>query len=144
MANTNVQAAVSAWQNGMNNAGSKIKAGVMGVTQAPGQAAAAQANKMLAGVQSAINSGKWQAAVGAVSLQSWQQSMINKGIANMGVGVSNATQKMTNVMSQLLPQTAAISAQIKAMPNATKADAQARMNAAFQALSNIKITPQGG
>ena len=138
MAQTNVAAAVASWQAGMNNAGPKIAAGVAAVQVAPGQAAVQHQQKLLTNFQRAVNSGYWAAKTGAVSLQSWQQSMTKKGIPNMGTGVAAAQQKMASVMTQLLPLTAAISAQIKAMPNATSADAQARMNANFTMMSALK------
>lgn len=141
MAQTDANAAAAAWQAGMNNAATKIKSGVMAVTVAPGVKAAAQQQKLLTNFQNAVNSGKWARNVQATTLQSWQASMTGKGLQNMANGVNAAQGKVLNVMQQLLPQTAAISAKIQQMPSATPQDMQNRMIANMQAMMNVKITP---
>ncbi len=95
--------AAQSWQNGMQNATQRIQAGVNNVTVAPTQVAAAAADRMLAGIQRAVSSGKWQASLQAVSLQDWKQAMLDKGVNRIAQGAAAAKPKMQAFLSQFLP-----------------------------------------
>lgn len=89
------------WAQGLSGAGEKIKQGVMDVTVAPGQAAAAQKQVYLANVQAAGD--KWARNVGAVTREEWQQAMIEKGLNRIGSGATAAQPKFAGFINQLLP-----------------------------------------
>lgn len=103
MAVTNLSPAdvASRWSTGMANAGAKIQAGVEAVKVAPGQAAAANKQGYLAGVQANVD--KWGSRVASVPLSSWQQDFINKGLPRIATGAQAAEPKMANFMNQFLP-----------------------------------------
>lgn len=79
-----------------------IQNGIKRVTVAPGQAAAAQANLMLAKITQSVTSGVWAKNVGAVSLSDWQNATLNKGVARIAPGVQAAQAKITTMAGKLL------------------------------------------
>lgn len=89
------------WAAGMQNAGQAIADGVGAVTQAPGQAAAAQKAVYLQNVQA--NADKWARNVANVSLAEWKDAMINKGAQRIGQGAVAAQPKFQQFMAKLLP-----------------------------------------
>jgi hypothetical protein len=109
--------------------------GANAVQTAPGAAAAAHQQLMLAKVTEAINSGKWAARVGAVPLSEWKSAYINKGIPRVASGAQAAAPKMQAFLQEFLPVAAAVSAQIDAMPKNTIEDSVARSAAAIRAFN---------
>lgn len=89
------------WAQNLGASGEKIKDGVMGVTVAPGQAAAAQRNVYLQNVQANVD--KWATRTAAVSKEEWQAAMVDKGLARIGAGATAAQPKFQNFIGQLLP-----------------------------------------
>lgn len=127
------------WQNGMQNSTQRITAGVNAVTVAPTQLAAAAADRMLAGIQRAVSSGKWQAGLQSVSLQDWKSAMLDKGVNRIASGAAAAKGKMQSFLSQFLPYVAAGVQQMDAtMPrgdteqNINRAVFMMRYNAQFR------------
>lgn len=131
--------AAAAWQTGMQNSTQKIQAGVNAVTVAPTQAAAAAADRMLAGIQRAVSSGKWQASLQAVSLQDWKTAMLDKGVNRIATGAAAAKNKVQAFLTQFLPYVAQGKQQLDAtMPrgdleqNIARAAYMMRHNAQFR------------
>ena len=91
----------ASWATGMANAQTKIQAGVNAVKTAPGQAAAANKQGYLAGVQANVD--KWGSRVSSVTLQQWQQDFITKGLPRIATGAQAAQPKMQAFMTQFLP-----------------------------------------
>lgn len=120
-----VQQAGQNWSAGMAQAGNKYTQGIQAVTQAPGQAAAANVNGYLQGV--ADNARKWQTKVAAVDLGTWQQAAINKGAPRLATGAQQAQPKYEAGLQRWWPVFTNIVAQVDAMPKATKADRINRM-----------------
>lgn len=119
MARVNAQQWLDRWGTGLSGAGQRVKDGVARVAQAPGQAAAAKQEKMRAGINAAIDSGKWAKNVGSVSLASWQTSMTTTGITNMSTGVQKAKQNKVAKIQQMLDDNDAALAAIANMPSDT-------------------------
>lgn len=111
--------------------------GVQGVTEAPGEKAAAQQDKMLAKITESITSGKWAKRVAGVSLADWKKATVEKGSARYSTGVAAGEAKMEKFMTEFLPHLEAGAAKINAMPNMNLEDgiarnaAQIRHNASF-------------
>jgi hypothetical protein len=99
--------AAQAWVNGMQAAGAKITAGVNAVTVSPTSAAADASDRMLMGITRAVQSGKWQNSLRAVSLQDWKSAMLEKGVNRIGGGAAAAKGKMQAFLGQFLPYLAA-------------------------------------
>lgn len=89
------------WATNLSASTSSITAGVNGVTQAPGVAAAAQADYWLQRVTAAKE--KFRTNVAKVSLQQWKDAMITIGIPRVSTGAQANKQKMADFMSKFLP-----------------------------------------
>jgi len=96
-----------------------ITRGVDRVQVAPGIAAAEQQDRMLQSLIEAITSGRWAAAVSAVSLGEWKNAMKDKGIPRIATGVAAAQPKIQAFFTKLLPQLDSIKAETDAMPQNT-------------------------
>ena len=110
----------------MQGAGPAITAGVMGMTTNPAQLAAAAIPKMRANFLAAVDSGRVASGLGRVTLTQIQQAMIQKGIPNIMNAVATAKPKVAAFAQVLLPFIANLRSTVKAMPNITQADSEAR------------------
>lgn len=113
------------------------QAGVRRVQQAPGESAARAQNRMLAGVQQAVQSGRWANRVRSVSLGEWQQKTAEVGGARYAQGVQAAQAKIEQRMGQLLPMVDAAAAKAKSMPADTKEQRIQRSVAFQQAMTKL-------
>jgi len=104
------------WGQRLNASGQFITAGVNGVTQAPGVAAAAAQDRMLANLTAAVTSGVWARNTSGVSLSDWKAAMTNKGIPRISQGVTAAQKNKTQVITQLLAAVDSAAAQANAVP----------------------------
>jgi hypothetical protein len=93
--------AAAKWAQNLGAAGTAYTAGINAVTTAPGQQAAAAADRYVAGVQAALP--KFKANTAAVTLQDWQAAAVNKGAPRLATGATAAQPKMANVLTQLFP-----------------------------------------
>lgn len=115
-----------------------IAAGVERVTESPGRAAAAKADKWAAGVQKAISSGKWQKRVGSVTLDQWKSKMQEVGISRIASGVEANKDKTERFAAEFLPHLDAGVAKVKRMSDNTlegriqRAVAMMQHNATFE------------
>ena len=125
------QQVAAKWASNTSNASQAFKDGVNGVTESPTARAAANSSAYLSGVQQAVASGRWQAALNAVPLDSWKASMLTKGAARISGGVQAAIPKMTAFMTNWLPYEQALKQRIASMPRGGLAESQARAAAAI-------------
>jgi hypothetical protein len=105
--------------------------GVERVTESPGAKAAASADLMRARVNEAIDSGKWQRNVGAVSLQEWKRAASEKGAQRIAAGVQGASSKMNTFATQVLPFIDNVRQQVDSMPKTSLED-RIQRSVAFQ------------
>jgi hypothetical protein len=117
---------------------SDIQSGVQKVTQAPGVAAAAKKNKMLANLTARVQDGTWERRVAAVSVQDWQAAMLNKGVGRIATGIDAAADKVTAFASQLLPAVDAAKAKVANMPDLTIEDSINRMSTYIREMSKFR------
>jgi hypothetical protein len=116
MARVNSQQWLQKWSTNLNAAGTYIKNGVQRVQIAPGQQAAAAADRMVAGVTASVQNGTWQRNVSKVSLQDWQNAMINKGIPRLAQGTAQATATKGPKIDALLSAVDAATAATNQLP----------------------------
>lgn len=128
----------SKWQSGLTNSTNAIKAGVQSVQTAPGQAAAAAADKWQLKLSDPATKAKFAANVGAVSLTDWQNSMINTGLGRIASGAQKGASKYSAFASQFYPYLANIQQTVNKMPSTTLQDNIARMVAQVTAASQFK------
>lgn len=144
MAKTNATQWLQKWGTNLNAAGPYITQGVQRVTQAPGVAAAAAADRMVAGVQASVASGTWQRRVAGVSLASWQDAMIKKGIPRLAQGVTSAQANKQNQIAALLTAVDNASAQANALPKGGLEQGIARATTFMRAMAQNAPKRQGG
>lgn len=111
------QEATQKWVNNLSASTTHIQAGVSRVTVAPGQKAAAQADKWLQRVTASKD--KWRSRVGAVSLQDWQSAMVNVGIPRVAQGAQAKQSKFTAFATQFFPYLEQGVARVQSMPSTT-------------------------
>jgi hypothetical protein len=85
------QESVQKWMTRTQAATGDYVAGVNRVTEAPGEAAARQADAYIAGVQNALN--KWKRNVASVTLADWKDRSANIGAPRIAAGVNAAMEK---------------------------------------------------
>lgn len=130
------EAAVSKWLTNLGSATDRMTAGAQRVTKAPGQAAAAAADKWLQKVTAA--KAKFAANVGAVSLADWQNAYINVGIPRVAQGAQAKQNKVLAFQQQFLPYLQRGVQTIDAMPSTTLEDGIARATAMIRYNSKFK------
>jgi hypothetical protein len=115
-----------------------MTSGAQAVQKAPGQAAAAAADKWLAKVTQ--SKAKFAANVAAVSLSQWQNAYINVGIPRVAQGAQAKQSKVLAFQQQFLPYLQAGIGQIDAMPSTTLEDGIARATAMIRYNAKFKRT----
>ncbi len=125
MARIDPQAAAAKWAARAAAAQGDYQAGVQNVSQSPGAAAAAKADKWLANVQQSKE--KFKAGAGRTSLSDWQQATIQKGGPRFATGVQAAQPKMAAFASEFFPFLDAVTQKVRAMADTTPEQRIARM-----------------
>jgi hypothetical protein len=138
MAKVNPQQAAEKWGRRLKAATADIQAGVERVQVAPGELAAAKADKMRANLLAKIDDGTWAQRVASVSLADWKQRTINKGIPRINAGVDAATAKQVAFFTQLFEYQERVSTEINQMPDLTLSDNIARMVHQVQRMSEFR------
>lgn len=137
MARKSAAESAEKWARNTKGATEEMRRGVGRVTEAPGVAAAAKADKMRAGVVEAIDSGKWQENVAAVPLSEWKEKMLNKGVGRVSAGVDAANGKVVDFHNQLADHQERLSGSIEQMPDLTLEDGINRMVAQVRGMSEF-------
>jgi hypothetical protein len=132
----NSQEATAKWLANLSASSDRMKNGAMGVQTAPGQLAAAAADKWLAKVTQA--KAKFIARVSSVSLADWQNAYINVGIPRVAQGAQAKQQKVTAFFDQFLPYLNTGLQTIDKMPNVTIEDGIARASAMIRYNAKFK------
>jgi hypothetical protein len=135
----NPQQVADKWAQKAGNAVTDYKTGIQGVTVAPGQLAVAAQGVMTQNWNEAINSGRWAARTGAVSLSSWQQQAITKGATNYGTGVQAGKAKMAAAMAYYLSVAQAVKDGVRAIPRDGGSGSLARVQFAMEAFKQAKM-----
>ncbi len=144
MAKVSAQEWLAKWGTNLNAAGSYIKAGVNKVSTAPGVAAAAAQDRMLAGITEAVSSGLWARRVAAVSLSDWQSAMINKGIAHISQGVAQAQKTKLSEIQALLSAIDTVQSSVNALPKGGLENNIARSIAWMRGMAEAAPKKRGG
>ena len=126
------------WAQKAGAASADYKAGIMGVTQAPGQLAVANQATMVSNWNAAINNGTWANRTGAVSLGQWQQAASTKGAQNYTTGVAAGKSKMAAAAAYYLPVAQQVKDAVKAIPRDGGAGSLARVQLNMEAFKAAK------
>lgn len=90
------------WGRRLKGATQDIERGVNRVSEAPGIKAAKQKDLMKTNINKALDEGRWEKAVAAVTLEDWKEKIITKGIQRIGAGVDQAMNKQAAMAEKLL------------------------------------------
>lgn len=131
MARVNAQQWMDKWGRRLQAAGPDISAGVDRVTVAPGQSAAAAADRYASGLMESIQNGTWETNVAKVPLADWKNSMKTKGLARLATGVSQAQASKVQKIAQTLQAVDQSVAEIQNMPQ-DSLEARIARSVAFQ------------
>jgi len=124
---TNPDQAASLYVTGMTNATERIRIGVEAVTVSPCAKAAAQKTKMLQNLTAAVNSGKWERGLNAVSVEQWKAAFLSKGLNRIAEGATAARPKMVEFFTKLFAFQNNLLTRVQAMPSTTLDQSIARM-----------------
>lgn len=104
----------------------------------PMEQAAANKTGYVNGVVEAANNGKWEKGLRRWDLPKWQQHTVAKGEKNITTGVDAGVSKFTGFMNNFYPYTQTVKSTVRAMPKGDKEQSRARMNKAFDMMSDYK------
>lgn len=110
------------------------KDGVNATTKNPMALAAQNVNGYLAGVQEAVNSGRFVAALNNTPVSVWKNACVNVGASRISAGAQAAASKVQAFFQKWTPIFANISSTIAAMPKGGLANAMARQQATYAML----------
>lgn len=116
-----------------------MRAGINRVAEAPTAKAAAHADKMIAGIQEAVSSGKWGNRLRAVTLADWKRAALDKGLPRVSAGLDAAKPAIEAMARQLLEYENGQLDRIDKMPDLTLEDAISRMTAWARGMAAFKL-----
>lgn len=120
------QQIIDRYKAGIAGAGQAYQDGIRSVTVNPAQIAIAAAPKYEQKIMESIADKRYQAGLADVTLQGWQAASV-AGATKLTQSSGTAAAKFGTYMSQAAPIIAAIQQEVRAMPDVTEADADARM-----------------
>ena len=115
-----------------------IRRGIERVTTNPCEEAAKKADKMLAKLSEAVQSGKWANNLKKVSLEEWKKKMTEKGVPRISGGIDGAKDKVIAFAKDLLPHVDTGVSKVKAMPDLTIDDSINRASAFIRHMADFK------
>ena len=127
------------WGRRLKGSTEDIRRGVERVTVAPGIEAAKAAERMLAKLTEAVQSGMWANQVSKVSLDEWKEAFNVKGLARIAAGVDAASGKQVAMATKLLAAVDAAAAKANAMPKGTIEDSINRMSTYVREMNKLKL-----
>lgn len=116
-----------------------IRLGIDRVTENPCEKAAGKADKMLARLTAAVQSGKWSDNLRSVSLPEWKDKFKTKGVPRISAGIDGAAVKTEAFFAQLFPHIDTLQTQVKSMPDLTIDDSIERMNVFVRGMSKFRF-----
>lgn len=128
--------AAQRWQSAASTAQTRYTEGIQNTTVDPLALAAAQASKMLAGVQLAVTSGRWQRNLQQAAA-TWKQDTIAKA-NNYSTGINASGTKYQQGYGAFAQYMQPYQNQINSMPKNSLADSIARATAWIQNAANYK------
>jgi len=137
MTRINPQDAANKWAQRLGAATADIQRGIAGVTQAPGQKAAAKKDKWLQKVTQSQD--KFATNVAAVTLDSWKQAATD-GVSRVAAGANAKKGKMEAFQTEFFAHLDRGAPAINAMPTNTVEDGIAKAAAQIRHNANFKRT----
>jgi len=122
----------------VQNAASKIREGIGGVSVSPGVKAAENIQVMVQNFLESVNSGALEASLRGIDLADWKASAL-EGVARIGTGMERKRAVIEEFHRQLQEYQLAYTRKIDAMPSGTLAASRDRMLSNFDAMATFKF-----
>ena len=126
------------WQRNLSGSVESIRSGVQDVTVSPTEKAASRADQYLIGVQSAVDSGRYQRGLRSVTLEQWKQAMLDKGVPRIASGAAAGAPKFQEFMQEFLPYVESGQRMLDNMPRGSLQENIARSTAMIEHLANFR------
>lgn len=126
------------WRRRAEASAGDYQKGVERVTESPTEKAVAKKEKFKANLMKAIDDGKWEKGLLAVSLGDWKESVAKKGVPNYATGIRASEGKMEKFMSELIPFQESLQSEVNRMPDITLSDSIARATKWIEGMSKFK------
>lgn len=139
----NPNGAASNWSSRTGASQQRYKDGIQATTDNPMEKAAAKADTWFQRVQEAHANNRFANSLSGRNINDWKQPAMDKGATNYVTGATAGKAKYAAFAADYFPVLAQNVAAVKAMPNATKGDRQARMNAMFDKSSSYTYRKGG-
>ena len=115
-----------------------IRAGIERTVESPMLKAAAKKSKMVANLNEALQSGKWERGLKRVSLEDWKRKAADVGVGRIAAGIDAAQSKVTQFASELLPFIDQQKQKIANMPDVTLEDSINRMSTFIRGMAKFE------
>lgn len=116
-----------------------MRTGINKVSDSPTAKAAAKGDKMLAGIQQAVSSGKWGNRLRAVTLEQWKRAALDKGLPRVSAGLDASSANIIAMARQLLEYENTQLEKISKMPDLTLEDSISRMTTWARGMAQFKL-----
>lgn len=116
------------------------RAGVQAVTVNPAQKALAANAKRIAKLQESITKKTWETKMNKVSLDDWKNKALALGADRFIPGVEANVDKIEAFIRGFQPKLESLTSSVKAMPETTDAERDARVLAMVRGLRKLKGT----
>lgn len=115
-----------------------IRRGIEKVSVSPTEEAIKKKDKMVARLNEAITTGKWERGLKRVSLEKWRELILNKGLQRIPAGIDSARDKVEAFASELLPHIDRGVESVKRMPDLTLEDSINRMTTFIRHMAQFR------
>jgi len=121
-------------------AGPEYEEGVKDPERNPIEAALAANEKRIAKLRESIEKKTWEAKMAKLTIEDWRKPTLEKGVRRFPEGIRVAEPKIRDFVSKWRPILEGIQAAVRAMPDVTDADREARMLENLRRLKEAKGT----
>ena len=121
-------------------AGEDYRSGVEAVTVNPAEKALAANAKRVAKLRESIEKKTWERKMAKVSLDDWKRKASTLGAERFIPGVEANVDKIESFIRGFQPKLESLTASVKAMPETTEAERDARVIAMVRGLRKLKGT----
>ena len=121
-------------------AGDDFKTGVEAVTVNPAERALAANAKRVAKLRESIEKKTWENKMAKVSLEDWKRKAATLGAERFIPGVEANVDKIEGFIRSFQPKLESLTSSVKAMPETTDTEREARMLAQVRGMRKMKGT----
>lgn len=128
------------WLRNSQGAVRSYEDGVRATDRNPMEAALRQKDTMIARFMESMNNGRYEEGMQRFTFDQWKDRTIKKGGQNYSTGVQAGATAMQQFQEEFAPIRKRISDSVRAMPNATEAQRDARMMENVRQMRGTRFT----